>query len=157
MKYFYEKGQFYNGSVCDKEEMMMYREMAEKTLDEYRRNQSEAQSMFPGEDGLQLEALKETLRQFEINPKRYSLMDQDGEGTICLNFVKGAWSIYSCERGQRHFLQPYPTFDLAALDLIWYMVEEPEGQDQMCYFYHMLSAAMSDLASEKNRNNAEGL
>lgn len=157
MKYFYEKGQFYNGSVYDEKEIKMYREMAEKTLNEYRRNQPDAQSMFPEEDGLQLEALKETLRQFEINPKIYSLMDQDGEGTICLNFVNGAWTIYSCERGQRAFLQPYPTFDLAALDLIWYLVEEPEGQDQMCYFYHMLSTAMSDLASEKNPNNAEGL
>ena len=105
------------------------------------------QSSCPESDGLRLVALEQTLRQFAICPRLYSLMGKDEDDTICLNYVDGAWVTYSVDRGQRHLVHPHMSFDLAALEFLDYLAKDQEGEAQLCFSFLKLSTAMLELES----------
>lgn len=126
-------------------------ELAKETLLAYRQKKTAGlggeQSTYPENDGLRLEALEQTLQQFEICSKRYSLMGKDEDDTICLNYVDGAWATYSMDRGERHLVHSHQSFDLAALEFLGYLSSDQEGEVQLCFCFLKLSTAMLELES----------
>ena len=105
------------------------------------------QSSCAENDRLRLEALEQTLRQFGICPRLYSLMRKDEDDTICLNYVDGVWVTYSMDRGERHLVHPHQSFDLAALEFLGYLSSDQEVEVQLCFCFLKLSTAILELES----------
>ena len=124
-------------------------ELAKEVLAAYRQKKNAdpggKRNSYPESDGLRLEALEQTLRQFANCPRVYSLMGKDEDDTICLNNVDGAWVTYSVDRGQRHFVHSHQSFDLAALEFLGYLLSDQEGEVQLCFCFLKLSTAMLEL------------
>lgn len=126
-------------------------ELAKEVLAAYRQKKTAGpggeQDTYPENDGLRLEALEQTLKQFEICPRLYSLMGKEEDDTICLNHVDGAWVTYSVDRGERHLVHPHQSIDMAALEFLSYLSSDQGGKVQLCFCFLKLFTAMLELES----------
>ena len=110
----------------------------------------------------QIDALTETLRQFQVRANTYSILSKKDE-RICLLYRDGEWLILTSERGQEFDVMHFEDIDDACLALIDELSGSDEEKKQMrSYFLSQLKKTASNKVSSALlfttlRNSCEAL
>ena len=95
----------------------------------------------------QIEALTETLRQFQVRANTYSILSKKDE-RVCLIYRNGEWLLLTSERGQEFDVIHFEDIDDACVALISEMANSDEENTQMqAYFQSQLEKTASNKIS----------